>query len=314
MLTVVFAGTPAFAVPTLQALIDSPHRLVGVLTQPDRPAGRGRELRGSPVKQLALQAGLPVAQPPALKTESDREALAHWAPDVLVVAAYGLILPTAALAIPRLDCINVHASLLPRWRGAAPIQRAILAGDTQTGVCIMRMAAGLDTGPVYRRTLLPLNGTETAEVVQDALARQGADALIETLNDLEGGNVSPEEQSAEGVLYASKVEKREALIDWQQSAVAIDRQVRAFNPAPVAYTQWEQQPLRIWSAKVTGSADLAATATGEPGTILQLQGEQLIVQCREGALSIGLIQLPGRRVVSARQFAGQRAITGLRFG
>jgi methionyl-tRNA formyltransferase len=314
MLTVVFAGTPAFAVPTLQALIDSPHRLVGVLTQPDRPAGRGRELRGSPVKQLALQAGLPVAQPPALKTEVDREALAHWAPDVLVVAAYGLILPTAALAIPRLDCINVHASLLPRWRGAAPIQRAILAGDTQTGVCIMRMAAGLDTGPVYRRTLLPLNGTETAEAVLDALARQGAHALIETLNDLEGGSVSPAEQSAEGVVYASKVEKREALIDWQQSAVTIDRQVRAFNPAPVAYTQWEQQPLRIWSAKVAGSADLAAIAKVEPGTILQLQGEQLIVQCGEGALSIGLVQLPGRRVVSARQFAGQRAITGLRFG
>ena len=310
MLKVAFAGTPDFAVPTLQALIDSSHQLVGVLTQPDRPSGRGRELKSSPVKQLAQRAGLPVAQPTTLKTDAGRAALLAWAPDVLVVAAYGLILPPTALGIPRLGCINVHASLLPRWRGAAPVQRAILAGDTETGVCIMQMAAGLDTGPVFGRVgrrHLPLAGTETAQQVLERLAVMGAEALIDTLAAMEAGTVSLEEQSVTGVTYAAKIGKAEAQIDWRRTAVQIDRQVRAFNPWPVAHTVWEGQLLRVWEAR-------ASEGTAEPGEILTLRGDRLLVGCGEGILSLGRVQLPGRRVVTAREFAGQRSLAGARFG
>jgi methionyl-tRNA formyltransferase len=319
MLKIAFAGTPEFAVPTLQALIGSRHVVSGVLTQPDRPAGRGRELKGSPVKQLALQAGLEVAQPASLKSAEERSALHAWSPDVLVVVAYGLILPAAALVIPRLGCINVHASLLPRWRGAAPIQRAILAGDSHTGVCIMQMAAGLDTGPVFGETgrrLLPLTGLETAQQVSEQLARLGADALLETVDRLEAGTVTLEEQSAEGVTYASKLSKTEACIDWQGSALHIDRQVRAFNPWPVAQTLWEGQALRIWQASVADETAMAALQPSSPvcGEILRLQDEQLLVRCGAGVLNVSRVQLPGRRVVSAREFAGQRALSGARFG
>src|SRR5580658_4035066 len=205
MLELAFAGTPEFAVPTLQALADSRHRLVGVLTQPDRPAGRGRELRSSPVKQLALQLGLPVSSPVSLKSEAERAELASWRPDVLIVAAYGLILPVAALELPARGCINVHASLLPRWRGAAPVQRAILAGDECTGATIMQMNAGLDTGPILAQRGFEIGERETTQDVLDRVAQVGAELLIETLDHLEAGTVSSVEQSTDGVTYAAKI-------------------------------------------------------------------------------------------------------------
>jgi methionyl-tRNA formyltransferase len=313
MLTVAFAGTPEFAMPILRAVANSPHRLVGVLTQPDRPAGRGRELRASPVKRLAQQLGLTLSQPAALKTDAEQAALRGWAPDVLVVVAYGLILPLSALRIPRLGGINVHASLLPRWRGAAPVQRAILAGDAQTGVTIMQMAAGLDTGPMLSTRRLALDGTETAQRVLDQLAPLGAVALIETLDRLEVGTVSPVEQPSDGVTYAAKIDKREALIDWNHEAQQISRQVRAFNPWPIAQTLWEGQQLRVWEA----SAVSAAPAQGlphTPGQIIGLDQERLLVRCGQGAVAIERLQLAGRRVVMAREFAAGRPLTGARLG
>ncbi|HEX4377362.1 MAG TPA: methionyl-tRNA formyltransferase [Steroidobacteraceae bacterium] len=317
MLKVAFAGTPQFAVPSLQALIDAGHTMVGVLCQPDRPAGRGRELKPGPVKQLALRAGIPVSQPATLKTEDERAVLREWAPDVLVVAAYGLILPPAALAIPRLGCINVHASLLPRWRGAAPIQRAILAGDAHTGVCIMRMAAGLDTGPVFGpvgRRCLPVNDSVSGGELQAQLATLGASALIDTLVHVEAGTETLEVQSPAGVTYASKISKTEARIDWQAPSSQIARQVRAFNPWPVAQTPWEGQILRVWEASSADPMeDVASPAGVPPGQILSLHGERLLVQCGDGPLALTRVQLPGRRVVSAREFAGQRSLAGARF-
>jgi methionyl-tRNA formyltransferase len=310
MLRVAFAGTPEFAVPTLRALSQSPHRLVGVLTQPDRPAGRGRTLTASPVKGLALELGLPLAQPATLKGETDRADLAAWAADVLVVVAYGLILPRAALAIPRLGCINVHASLLPRWRGAAPVQRAILAGDARTGITIMQMEPGLDTGPILTLRSIELTGQETAGEVLNRLAQVGAELLTETLAALEAGTETPVKQSDTGATYASKIEKRESVIDWAQSAQHIGRQVRAFNPSPVAQTLWDGQPLRIWRARAIAPASVPT----EPGRVLGLIGEQLIVQCGAGALAIEQLQPAGRRVMSALEFARGRTTTGTRLG
>jgi methionyl-tRNA formyltransferase len=313
MLRVAFAGTPEFAVPVLQALVDSPHRLVGVLTQPDRPAGRGRELRAGPVKRLAQQLGLALAQPATLKSESERAALGDWAPDVLVVVAYGLILPTSALHIPRLGGINVHASLLPRWRGAAPVQRAILAGDRETGVTIMQMEAGLDTGPMLNSRRLALDGSEITQQVLDRLATLGAGALIETLEDFEAGTVTPVEQPAAGVTYAAKISKDEAQIDWRHDAQQISRQVRAFNPWPVAHTLWDGEPLRIWEASAV-DAGAVSTAPHTPGQILALDQEGLLVSCGHGALAIRRLQLAGRRIVTAREFAGGRMLNGAQIG
>ena len=310
MLRVAFAGTPDFAVPTLQALAHSHHRLVGVLTQPDRPAGRGRELKSSSIKQCAQALALPLAQPASLKTEPDRAALSSWRPDVLVVVAYGLILPAPVLAVPRLGCVNVHASLLPRWRGAAPIQRAILAGDSRSGVTIMQMAPGLDTGPILMQQAIELSGEETSLELHARLAELGSKLLIETLDGLSAGTVSPKEQSTLGVTYAHKIDKREALVEWQQSAQQIARQIRAFNPWPVAHTLWDGQPVRLWEAHPVEDASPAAS----PGQILGLEHGGLAVQCGQGKLEIARMQLAGRRVVSAREFSGGRILTGMHFG
>lgn len=315
MLQVVFAGTPEFAVPTLKALAGSRHRLLGVLTQPDRPAGRGRQLTASAIKQLALQLGLPVAQPASLKTEAQRAELSAWAPDVLVVVAYGLILPTAALAIPRLGGINVHASLLPRWRGAAPIQRAILAGDSCTGITIMQMAAGLDTGPSLLQGSLPIGLAQTAQQLQGSLAQLGAQLLIQALDQAEQGTLQPVEQPAQGATYAAKIDKREAQIDWNQAAQQIDRQVRAFNPWPVAQTLCEGQQLRVWEAHAVDAVPSAASgASGVPGQVLALEQGGLLIQCQDSVLSLTKLQLAGRRVVTAAEFAGSRNLIGKRLG
>jgi methionyl-tRNA formyltransferase len=309
MLRIAFAGTPEFAVPALRALADSGHVLVGVLTQPDRPAGRGRQSQSSAVKRLAESLGVPVAQPPARRAEAEREALKQWAPDVLIVAAYGLILPPAALAIPRLGCINIHASLLPRWRGAAPIERAILAGDRDSGITIMQMEAGLDTGPMLRQRRMPVGDASSAQL-RERLAALGAALLLEVLPDLESGSARPEPQPAVGVSYAPKINKREAVIDWNRAADEIARQVRAFNPWPVANTQLDGEGLRIWEARAAPAATLAAA----PGTVLGLSGEQLLVACGSGTLAIAQLQLAGRRVLSAPEFTRGRPLAQLRLG
>jgi methionyl-tRNA formyltransferase len=319
MLRIVFAGTPEFAVPTLHALAGSGHRLVGVLTQPDRPAGRGRALRESPVKRLARQLELPLSQPVALSDPQALAQLAAWTPDVLVVVAYGLILPAAVLSLPRFGCVNIHASLLPRWRGAAPIQRALLAGDTATGVTIMQIEAGLDTGPMLAQQAIPIDPEATSGQLHDRLAQLGAALLVATLDPLQAGLLSPTSQTNQGVTYAAKIAKSEALVGWGHAAMHIGRQIRAFNPWPVAQTLWQGQQLRIWEARVLDEAAIAAASAGlpPPGTILGLAQDGLLVQCGQGILALAKLQLAGRRAVTAREFAGASgagALAGSRFG
>jgi methionyl-tRNA formyltransferase len=307
---IAFAGTPHFALPALRALLASRHEVVGVLTQPDRPAGRGRELRASPVKLLANERGLPVAQPATLKTEEGRAELAGWAPDLLVVVAYGLLLPKAALQIPKRGCLNIHGSLLPRWRGAAPIHRALLAGDTQTGVTIMQLDEGLDTGPVLLERARAIGKHETAGDLHDALAELGAQALVEAIEGLEAGSLAPRPQPAHGATYAAKIEKAEARIDWGRSAVELDRMIRAFNPWPVAETLFEGELLRIWRARVAEGLRAGAA----PGTLLGLEQDALRVACGAGVLAITELQRAGKRPVSARDFANALRLDGRRFG
>jgi methionyl-tRNA formyltransferase len=318
MLRVAFAGTPEFAVPTLRALADSPHALVGVLTQPDRPAGRGRELTASPVKRLAQELQLPLSQPATLQNAAARALLASWGADALVVVAYGLILPPAVLALPRLGCLNVHASLLPRWRGAAPVQRAILAGDTETGITIMQMDAGLDTGPILAQERIPIDPRANSQQLLARLAQLGAALLLATLEQAQTGLLRPRTQPDQGVAYAAKIGKAEARIDWGRTAEDIARQVRAFNPRPVAETRWLGQQLRIWQAHAVetpaaGEAG-ADAARAQPGEILGLDHEQLMIQCGRGRLALMSLQLAGRRIVTAREFASGRALAGSRLG
>lgn len=309
-LNIAFAGTPLFAVAALDALLSSRHRVVGVLTQPDRPAGRGQQLRASPVKLLAARHGLPVAQPQTLKTPEGREPLRQWNPDLLVVVAYGLILPAAALELPRLGCINIHGSLLPRWRGAAPIQRAILAGDAETGVSIMQLDAGLDTGPVFLERRLPIGLHDTAGDLHDALAGLGAAALLEALDGIAAGSLEAVPQSEQGATYAPKLEKSEARIDWHASATHIDRQVRAFNPWPIAETRFAGEALRVLRASVAEPAG----NTAPPGTVLGIADDGLRVACGEGVLAVRELQRAGKRPVAARDFANAVRLVDLRFG
>jgi methionyl-tRNA formyltransferase len=294
----------------LRTLLSSTHRVVGVLTQPDRPAGRGQQLRASPVKLLAQEAHLPLAQPPTLKTAESREELSRWAPDVLVVVAYGLILPPPVLAIPRLGCVNIHGSLLPRWRGAAPIQRAILAGDAETGVTIMQLDAGLDTGPMLLERRRSIGSHDSAGDLHDSLADLGAAALIEALDGLAAGTLKPRAQPAEGVSYAPKIDKSEAPLDWSASAVRLDRQVRAFNPWPIAETRFAGETLRVLQAQVAEAQDAVAA----PGTLLGIAEDGLRVACGEGVLALRELQRAGKRPVAARDFANAVRLAGMRFG
>jgi methionyl-tRNA formyltransferase len=296
---IVFAGTPDFSVPPLAALSQSSHEVVGVLTQPDRPSGRGRNLSASAVKEFALKNSLPLEQPQTLRTTEGRAALEAWRPDVLVVVAYGLILPPEALAIPKHGCLNIHASLLPRWRGAAPVQRAILAGDSETGVTIMQMDAGLDTGPILLQRALPIADTDDSVSVLDKLAALGAPALLEVLSGIESGSVSARVQPSEGVTYAKKIEKSEARIDWRRSASEIDRQIRAFRPWPIAETTHRGEQVRVHRAQVLSGS----TATARrPGSILGLKDDLLLVACGEAVLGIAELQRAGRRNMTAREF------------
>ena len=330
-LRVAFAGTPEFAVPPLHALARSAHTLVGVLTQPDRPKGRGQRTAASPVKQAAESYGLPVSQPQTLKTEEGRADLASWNPDILVVVAYGLILPPAVLSIPRLACINIHASLLPRWRGAAPIHRSILSGDAETGITIMLMDAGLDTGPMLLQKRVEITPTETSSTLHDRLAALGADALLEALSGWVSGELKPIPQPADGVTYASKIEKAEAWIDWQRDAVEIERQVRAFNPWPIAETRLDGEQLRIYAAhaqdvesaagvsdthhaSTAGAASQPIAGNSAAGTIISTEGGAIFIQCGQGRLAITELQRPGKKPVSARDFANSLNLIGKRLG
>jgi methionyl-tRNA formyltransferase len=291
-------------------LLSSTHQVVGVLTQPDRPAGRGRELRASAVKLLAQEAHLPLAQPATLKTEESRAELLRWAPDVLVVVAYGLILPPPVLALPRLGCVNIHGSLLPRWRGAAPIQRAILAGDAETGVTIMQLDAGLDTGPILLERSRAIGTHDSAGDLHDALADIGAAALIEALDGFVAGTLKPRAQPAQGVTYAPKIEKSEAPLDWTASAMRLDAQVRAFNPWPIAETVFAGETLRVLESRVAEARD----ADAEPGTLLGIADDGLRVACGQGVLAVRELQRAGKRPVSARDFANAVRLAGMRFG
>ena len=278
---IVFAGTPDFSVPVLQALLDSGHEVVGVYSQPDRPAGRGRKLRPGPVKQLALQHEIPVFQPLSLRDEAAQATLAALEPELMVVVAYGLILPRAVLDIPARGCVNLHASLLPRWRGAAPIQRAILAGDRETGVCLMQMEAGLDSGPVLAQVKTEIRDEETGGSLHDRLSQLAAGLIARHLDDLAAGRLTPAPQDESLVTYASKLDKAEAAIDWTRNADELERQVRAFNPWPVAQADYQGEKLRIWDAKAIQEAPADA-----PGTVVAAGPEGIDVVCGQGGLRL----------------------------
>jgi methionyl-tRNA formyltransferase len=302
-----FAGTPEFAVPALEVLAGA-HPIGAVFTQPDRPAGRGQSLHASPVKAAATRLGLPVHQPVSFKLPQALETLRSLELDALVVVAYGLILPPAALRLPRLGCINIHASLLPRWRGAAPIQRALLAGDPKTGVTIMRMDAGLDTGPMLAVREIAIGAHDTAKILHDRLARLGAELVAETLNALQAGRLSEVPQPADGVTYAEKINKAEALIDWRQDAAQISRRVRAFNPWPIAETRLDGAQLRIWDAEM-----LDVVPTMDPGTVLAATDAGIDVACGRGALRILRLQLAGRKPLVPGEFLKGQRLDGARF-
>jgi methionyl-tRNA formyltransferase len=306
----IFAGTPEFALASLQALCAAGHRPVAVLTQPDRPAGRGRRLSPSPVKAWAVEQGLTVLQPLTLKDDDAVAELAALKPDALIVAAYGLILPPSVLSLPPAGCINVHASLLPRWRGASPIQAAVLAGDPVSGVSLMRMEAGLDTGPVYARTETPLGARETAGELHDRLAALGAGLLAERLDDILAGRLPAEPQDDATATYAPRIRREDALIDWSQPAAAIDRAVRAYNPWPVCHTSLEGEQLRCWQAEPLAGGE----AAGEPGVIVAAGPDGIDVATGTGLLRLLEVQLPGRRRIAARDLANQRRLAGLRLG
>ncbi|CDF81397.1 Methionyl-tRNA formyltransferase [Pseudomonas knackmussii B13] len=285
-LRIVFAGTPDFAAEHLKALLDTPHQIVAVYTQPDRPAGRGQKLMPSPVKQLAVEHGLPVLQPPTLRNEEAQAELAALQPDLMVVVAYGLILPQVVLDIPRLGCINSHASLLPRWRGAAPIQRAVEAGDAESGVTVMQMEAGLDTGPMLLKIATPISAEDTGGSLHDRLARLGPPAVIEAIAGLAAGTLQGEVQDDALATYAHKLNKEEAKLDWSLPAAELERRVRAFDPWPVCHTTLNGETLKVWAARL-------GEGKGEPGKILDASRDGLLVGCGEGSLLLTRVQLPG---------------------
>jgi methionyl-tRNA formyltransferase len=296
-------------VPALEALVRSSHRVVAVYTQPDRPAGRGQQLAASAVKQCAVRHGLPVEQPATLREPAAVERLQRWSPDVMIVAAYGLLLPQSILQTPRLGCINIHASLLPRWRGAAPIQRAIAAGDAQSGVTIMQMEPGLDTGPMLLTRAVPIEARETAASLHDRLATLGADALLDALEEVAQGTAQPRPQPADGVTYATKLRKEEAAIDWSQPAAQIDRQIRAFDPWPVAETRLHGQQLRVWQALPVDS-----TMSRAPGEVLATGAAGIDVSTGKGVLRLTRVQSAGRKAMSAAEFLKAHRLDGAVLG
>ncbi len=288
---IVFAGTPEFAAEHLKALLASQHEIIAVYTQPDRPAGRGQKLMPSPVKQLAVDNGIPVLQPPTLRNAEAQAELAALAPDLMVVVAYGLILPQVVLDIPKHGCINSHASLLPRWRGAAPIQRAVQAGDAESGVTVMRMEAGLDTGPMLLKVSTPIGADDTGGSLHDRLAELGPPAVLQAIAGLDAGTLPGEVQDDALATYAHKLNKDEARIDWNRPAAELERLVRAFNPWPICHSSLAGEALKVLAANL-------APGKGSPGEILSASKDGLVVACGEGALSLTRLQLPGGKALN----------------
>lgn len=304
-----FAGTPDFAAIALRQLIAAGHTIALVLTRPDKPSGRGLRVVASPVKALAEEHSLPLFQPASLKIADQQEPLKAAAPDLIVVAAYGLILPQAVLDLPKHGCMNIHASLLPRWRGAAPIQRAILAGDSETGITIMQMDAGLDTGPMLLREVMPIEANETAGTLHDKLAHRGGKLIVRAIDELLHGRLNPTSQPESGATYAAKIDKREAEINWTTSAVEIERKVRAFNPVPGAATAWQGEPLKIWAAGAI------AGGMGSPGQVLHCSADGIEIQCGSGRLIVRELQRGGGKRLTTPEFLrGVVLAAGERFG
>ncbi|CAI1094056.1 methionyl-tRNA formyltransferase [Serratia fonticola] len=300
-LRIIFAGTPDFAARHLDALLSSGHQVVGVFTQPDRPAGRGNKLTPSPVKVLAEQHQIPVFQPKSLRPQENQHLVADLNADVMVVVAYGLILPKAVLDMPRLGCINVHGSLLPRWRGAAPIQRALWAGDSETGVTIMQMDVGLDTGDMMHKIACSIESTDTSASLYNKLAELGPQGLLITLQQLAAGTVQREVQDEALVTYAEKLSKEEARLDWSLSAEQLERCIRAFNPWPISYFSIDDQPVKVWQATV-----LAETANAEPGTIVHADKHGIQVATAQGILNLTQLQPAGKKPMSAQDLLNSR--------
>lgn len=305
---IIFAGTPYFAASALQALLDE-HEVVAVLTQPDRPSGRGMQLTPSPVKQLAEKHGIRILQPVTLKNAETQAEIAALDADVMIVAAYGLILPKVVLQIPKMGCLNIHASLLPRWRGAAPIQRAILAGDSETGITIMQMNEGLDTGDMLLKRSCFIEDAETAESLHDKLAKLGAQAILDTLHQIQNGQIHPEIQDSEFATYAAKLTKGEATLDWHADAKTLDRAIRGYFPFPVAVTKMRETPIKILRAHPE------TENSGEPGTVLDVDKGRILVATAKGALALQVLQKPGGKALPAGQFIQSFPIRiGDRFG
>ncbi len=299
-LRIIFAGTPDFAARHLQALLDAGHQVVAVYTQPDRPAGRGQQLQASPVKQLAVAKDIAVYQPKSLKKAKAQAELAALSADLMIVVAYGLILPPVVLATPRLGCINVHGSLLPRWRGAAPIQRSIWAGDAETGVTIMQMDAGLDTGAMLSKVSLPITAADTSATLYEKLADVGPQALLSALTDLPSLQQNAVPQADVAANYAEKLSKEEALLDFNKPAVALEREIRAFNPWPVSYLQLGTQQLKVWQSRVEAGQ-------GEPGTVVRVDTTGIAVATTDGLLVIEQLQPPGKKAMAVADFLNGRA-------
>lgn len=299
-LNIIFAGTPDFAARHLDALLSSGHNVVGVFTQPDRPAGRGNKLTASPVKQLAEQHNLPVFQPKSLRPEENQQLVADLRADVMVVVAYGLILPAPVLAMPRLGCINVHGSLLPKWRGAAPIQRSLWAGDSETGVTIMQMDVGLDTGDMLYKLACPIGPEDTSATLYSKLAELGPEGMLVTLSQLADGTAKPEVQDEAQVSYAEKLSKEEAKLDWSLSATQLERCIRAFNPWPVSYFTVDDQPVKVWKATVLPYSDQ------HPGKIVQADKNGIQVATADGVLNIEELQPAGKKPMKAQDLLNSR--------
>jgi methionyl-tRNA formyltransferase len=300
-LRIIFAGTPDFAANHLQALIDAQFNVVAVYSQPDRPAGRGKKLTASAVKEVAVANDIAVYQPENFKHSDSVEALAALNADLMIVVAYGLILPSSVLNTPRLGCLNVHGSLLPRWRGAAPFQRAIWAGDKETGVTIMQMDIGLDTGDMLKKVSCPIDANETSASLYAKVAKQAPAVLIETINQLQAGQLTPEKQNESLATYAKKLSKEEAAINWQDEAQFIDRCIRAFNPWPVSYFEWQGQVIKVHQASIV---DTETTST--PGTILKVDKQGIQVATGQGTLNLEIIQLAGKKAMPVRDVLNSR--------
>ena len=305
---IVFAGTPEFAAASLRALLDAGHVPVAVLTQPDRPAGRGRKLTASPVKQLALEANIDILQPTTLRDESVQQQLRDLRADLFVVAAYGLLLPQEVLDIPSVACVNVHASLLPRWRGAAPIQAAILAGDEETGISLMQMDIGLDTGPVWATWATEIAADEIAGVLQDRLAEAGGTLLVDNIEAIVAGELPASAQDDDGATYAHKLKTADAQLDWQEPAEQLHRMLRAYNPVPGAWTLAGEERIKCWKG------DIVDASSPEPGTVISCDANGVVVACSDGAIALSRLQRPGKKPVSAAEFAAQIDLTGKRLG